>query len=144
MAAKQQEKIQGARAIDWSSAELSDRALVVQLRGAGAKGWSKDFGGVLALLEQSGRGWGKVALKGSKVRVADVQAGTEEELRHFLESVVLQVNSDLGLEIETGAEDAGSEETQSGDRRLEAAERRMAATFRGFADEVSEEPRPSS
>jgi hypothetical protein len=67
-----------------------------------------------------------------------VEAGRlEEGLRHFLESIVLQVNSDLGLESETGGDDARTDEAHSEARHHEAVDRRMAATFRGFADEGS-------
>lgn len=134
MAGEQKQKTPRAREIDWSAAEFSDGALTVELKGAAAKGWSKDFGGVLALLAQSSHGWGKVALKGSRIRISEVQAGSEGELRHFLESIVLQVNSDLGLERETGGDDASDQTPPDAPHRDEAAERRMAATFRGFAD----------
>jgi hypothetical protein len=134
MARKREQEADRARDIDWSGAEFGDGALTVDLKGDGGKGWSKDFSGVLALLEQSSHGWGKVALKGSRIRVSDVQAGSEEELRHFLESVVLQVNSDLGLQSETTGDDDGADEAQAHAQQQEAAERRMAATFRRFAD----------
>jgi hypothetical protein len=137
MSANQQHETHGARTIDWSSAEFSKGTLVVELNGVGAKGWSKDFAGVLALLEQSGRGWSNVTLKSARIRVSDVQVGSEEDLRHFLESVVLQVNSDLGLESETDTEDVGTDKTRSSAQPPEATERRMAATFRGFSDEGS-------
>ena len=81
---------------------------------------------------------GKVVLKGSRIQVSEVQTGAEETLRHFLESVVLQVNSDLGLESETRSEDAGTGEPRARERGSpEAVERRIAATFRGFADDGS-------
>jgi hypothetical protein len=132
MAKDEQRQKPGARTIDWSSAEISDGILAVEIREAAPKGWSKDFAGVLALLEQSGQGWGRVSLKGSTVRVADVQAGVEEGLRHFLESVVHQVNSDLGLRTaERSCEQSDGERSAS--ERQEAAERKMVATFRSFA-----------
>jgi hypothetical protein len=40
-----------ARTIDWASAQIRDGSLTVELHGENRKGWSKDFGGVLALLE---------------------------------------------------------------------------------------------
>jgi hypothetical protein len=133
MAGDEQQQKAGARTIDWSSAEISDGTLAVELTEAASKGWSKDFAGVLALLEQSGQGWGKVSLKGSTVWVADVQEGVEEGLRHFLESVVHQVNSDLGLRPAERSPEQSDGERSASDRR-EAAERKMTATFRGFAD----------
>jgi hypothetical protein len=81
--------------------------------------------GVAALLDQGQRRWGKVGLAKSVGRVSAVRGGAEEDLRHFLESVVLQVNTDLGR-----IEMAASESDGPG----LGADRAMAATFRSFAD----------
>jgi hypothetical protein len=67
-----------------------------------------------------------------------VQEGAEQDLRHFLESVVLQVNSDLGL---LGVDDAaldlapGTDGEDGGSDHVsrKARDRHMAAAFRGFA-----------
>jgi hypothetical protein len=131
MAKNQQQQGADARKIDWGSAEIADGALTVELLGDPVRGWGKDFRGVLALLEQSNRTWGTISLAKSTITVADVQDGSEEALRHFLESVVLQVNSDLDLHDAVSGGDSGRAES---DEAQSAAEREMAATFRGFAE----------
>lgn len=131
MTAKQPAQQAQARQIDWSSAEIRDGTLTVELAGGAAKGWGRDFSGVLALLEQSNRTWGEINLRKSTIQVADVQEASAQALRHFLESVVLQVNSDLGLEDHLA--DDGDGRTDSDGDAQRAAERELAATFRGFA-----------
>jgi hypothetical protein len=63
----------------------------------------------------------------STITVADVREGHEADLRHLLESVVQQVNADLGLE-----QDENGEPTEA-ERALEA-DRAMAAALRAFAE----------
>ncbi len=59
-----------------------------------------------------------------------MQPGTETELRHFLESVVLQVNSELP-KPEEPEQDAEGETVDEATQ----ADRRMTAAFRAFADD---------
>lgn len=107
----------------------------MELTGDAVKGWSKDLAGVLALLEQNNQPWGVVRISKSVITVADVQEGAEHDLRHFLESVVLQVNSDLGLQaFEDAAPATDNEDADSAGRAQGAADRHMAAAFRGFAE----------
>lgn len=114
------------RQIDWSSAEVRDGALSVELTGTAAKRWGEHFEGVLALLSQGNGKWGDVVLKKRGVTVAGVTEGSEAELRHLLESVVLQVNSELGLEPDS--EDAQPEEDPQ-----KATDQRLTESFRAFA-----------
>ena len=83
------------RKIDWSSAEIEGATLRVALTGTSSKAWKQRFESVLALLETTHGRWGETRLTKKGIEVADVQPGAETELRHFLESVVLQVNSEL-------------------------------------------------
>jgi len=133
MTSNQPTKQARAPTIDWASAEVSDGDLSVELSGAVPKGWGKDFAGVLALLQGSHRRWGAVKLTKGTIKIADVQESSEEELRHLLESVVLQVNSDLHLAAEK--DDAGEAEDEAAIDRHKA-DREMAANFRAFADEA--------
>lgn len=58
-----------------------------------------------------------------------MQQGTETELRHFLESIVLQVNSGL-------PQPEASDQDAEGPRDAEAqADRQMTAAFRASADD---------
>jgi hypothetical protein len=124
-----------ARAIDWASAEIRDGTLTVQLTGDAPKGWGKDFAGVLALLQQSNQGWGKIKLTKNVIEVTDVLEGSEAELRHLLESVVLQVNSDFRLDGEDDASATRNVDAAEAERDARrATDRDMAATFRGFAE----------
>ena len=118
------------RDIDWGSADVEDATLMVELTGASSKAWKQRFETVLALLETPHSHWREVRLTKRGIEVARVQQGAETELRHFLESVVLQVNSELPepQEAPGGEEEAGSED-------LARADRQMEATFRAFADE---------
>jgi hypothetical protein len=119
------------RNIDWGSAEIKDAALTVELTGANSKAWKQRFESVLALLETPHRRWGEVHLNRKAIQVADVQPGTETELRHFLESIVLQVNSELP-EPEEPEQDA---EHQTHVDEAAQADRQMTAAFRAFADD---------
>jgi hypothetical protein len=60
-----------------------------------------------------------------------VPLGAETELRCFLESIVLQVNSEL-LQLEETPQ--GAEEELNVDQQAQA-DRQMTATFRTFADD---------
>ena len=75
-----------------------------------------------------------MALKKQEVRVSDVAPGTEEKLRHFLESVVLQANASRGPDEDDCGDGSDAERVDSeDDRRVEMTER-----FRSFAEEERE------
>jgi hypothetical protein len=119
------------RNIDWGSANIEDGTLTVELTGASSKAWRQGFESILALLETPHSRWGEVHLNKKGIQVAEVQQGTETELRHFLESVVLQANSELPQPegAQQDAEDRApiNEEAQ--------VDRQMTAAFRAFADD---------
>jgi hypothetical protein len=117
------------RHIDWASAQIEDGTLTVELTGKGSKAWKARFANVLALLDTPHTTWGEVHLNKSAIKVAGVQQGAEPELRHFLESVVLQVNSDTHPEAPEG-------DAETGDAREEPdVDEQMARTFRAFAQQ---------
>lgn len=118
------------RTIDWGSAEIADAVLTVELKSASSKAWKQRFESVLALLETSHNRWGEARLSKGAIQVAEVQQGTETELRHFLESIVLQVNSELP-QPETTKQ--GIEDEKHVDESARA-DREMTAVFRAFAD----------
>ena len=115
--------------IDWASAQIEDARLTLALTGPASKAWKARFESVLALLDTSHRSWGEVRLTKKRIRVADPEEGSESELRHFLESIVLQVNSDT----EPGAPERDALEDENDDEA--GADEQMARTFRGFAAE---------
>jgi len=119
------------RNIEWGTADVEDATLSLQLSGASSKAWKQRFDSVLTLLDARHSRWGEVHLNKKGIRVVEVQPGTESELRHFLETVVLQANSELP-EPEGPGQDA-----EGGTRVDEAAQtdRQMTAAFRAFAED---------
>jgi hypothetical protein len=87
------------REIDWSSAEVRDRALTVELTGDPSKDWACRLEAVLDKLRQPGHVWGRIRSTKRYVKVADVPVGHEAELRHMLEAAVQQTNADLAIRV---------------------------------------------
>ena len=116
------------RQIEWGSAQIEDATLKVELTGSASKAWKARFESVLALLDTPHSSWGEIHLTKKGIKIADVQQGSESELRHFLESIVLQANSDTAPN--TPRDDDDSDEGHKPDR-----DEQMTATFRAFAAE---------
>jgi len=112
------------RQIDWDSSEVGDATLTVKLTGPPSKEWKRRFEGVLAMLGPSHDGWQEVRLTKKGIKVSALEQGSEPDLRHFLESVVLQANAD------TAPPDEHDGDT---DHDEPDADERMARTFRDFA-----------
>jgi hypothetical protein len=112
--------------IEWSAAAVRHGTLTVEIAGDRPRGWKATFNQTVRLL--GGGKWGKVSLKGSKVTVADVPEGTEDELRFFLDGVVQQANAthiepddESGDDAEDGGDDgAGSDGQDDADARMTA------------------------
>jgi hypothetical protein len=119
------------RTIDWASADVHDGDVTVELSGKSSKAWRERFDAVLRLLGGSGGGWGEVKLTKGAIRVKSLQPRAEDDLRHFLESLVVQVNAELPTEQGDGQDDdeAGAEPLDRG-AILDAE---MTATLRSFA-----------
>jgi hypothetical protein len=82
-----------SREIDWQSVEVRDGNVLVMLTGAASKQWGEHFQVVLKLLTQGNTPWGEVSLGKKGIKVEALQPGAEDDLRHLLESVVMQVNT---------------------------------------------------
>jgi hypothetical protein len=107
--------------IDWASAEVHDRELVVALTGEASASWRRRFAAVLPQLEHGGtRRWGAVAAKKRRIVVADVEEGGEADVRLLLESLVREANA--------------SEPEPPDDDRADDADERIATAFRAFGD----------
>jgi hypothetical protein len=117
------------RQIQWGSALIEDATLTVELTGSASKAWRSSFQTVLALLETPHSSWGEVRLTKSGIKVGDLQQGGESELRHFLESIVLQANADVAPDTSQQGDGAG----ESHDEQAPDPDQQMTATFRGFA-----------
>jgi len=116
--------------LDWPSAEVKRSKLTVPLEGDIPKGWKKSFEATVLLL---GRGdWGEIRLKRDGVQVSDVEPGSEEKLRHHLESVVAQANADHEPEeSEEEAADADEPESEATDDD-DGPDAEMTQRFRSF------------
>jgi hypothetical protein len=110
--------------IDWSSAEVDDGRLTVPVTGKPSKKWADAVTRVLDRL-QRGERWGEIKVTKKQLRVEAVEPGTEADLRHLLESAVLQANSEFE-DDEPEAEDERSD-----------ADQQMTDAFRAFADDAS-------
>jgi hypothetical protein len=115
--------------IEWDSAEVSDAQLRVALGGEIPKRWAKRFAEVVDRLgHDSEDRWGAVKVAKGEIAVHDLHEGCEADLRHQLESALLQANADLGAGRDERAQvdDANPEQQRDG---------RMTAAFREFAED---------
>jgi hypothetical protein len=119
--------------IDWTAATVDGGTLTVAFDGDPSKEWVKRVEGVLERLHSHGgsSGWGAIKVTKKKVTVDDVADGSESELRHLLESAVLQANADL-------AADNDEDDDGKDDERSEADQQKTDA-FRAFAQRETDE-----
>ncbi len=122
--AEQQPAEDGPR-IEWETASVSDGRLQVEVAGELPKHWRARFEQVLERLQRASHGeerWGEVRMRKGEIRVADVAEGGEGDLRHLLESVVLEVGAG-------DDRDAAPESTKSPDQERDE---RLTSAFRAF------------
>jgi hypothetical protein len=104
--------------LDWGQAEVRDGKLTLPLSQKASKRWVAEVESVLDRLAPRA----EVDVGRERLTVA-VQAGGEGDVRHLLESSVLEANSRLSADDESGADDAGHDPEDAA----------MTATFRSFA-----------
>ena len=116
--------------LDWSTAEVHDGELTVQIAGDPPDGWKDSFNATAALL--GGRDLGNVELKKRSVHVDGVTSGNEERIRHLLESTVQQANAahPEALDDEERPQSGGKSDDGSADAD-------MADRFRSFASDAN-------
>jgi hypothetical protein len=119
--------------LSWATADVEGARLTVAIEGVIPSGWKRSFNSTLRLLSRGDWGEVKVRAKKGTIRVSDVLPGSEERLRHHLESVVEQANASLRA---SEPDPAGPEDHDPPD----SPDARMTARFRAFAD--GEEPAP--
>jgi hypothetical protein len=107
--------------IDWTTAKVDDGGLVVALSEPGSSKWRTRASTAVAALTRPGHPWGKVAVKKRGFVVAGVTEGHEDDVRHFLESIVLQANGREKARDEADADDPDA---------------RMTAAFRAFGSDA--------
>jgi hypothetical protein len=122
--------------LSWASAEVKDATLTVALDGEVPEGWKESFERTVKLL---GNGeWGEVKINKGAVRVSEVTPGSEDKLRHHLESIVNQANAaHEAREREAGEREAREAHDGSGDSGEEPGgpDDEMTGRFRAFAEE---------
>jgi hypothetical protein len=114
--------------LNWATAKVKDGKLTVELEGKLSSDWKQSFAATMTLLP--GGDWGEVELKKHAVRVHDVAPGSEEKLRHHLESVVEQANASVRP---PEPEETGS---PSGESEPDSPDARMTESFRAFAEDA--------
>jgi hypothetical protein len=114
--------------IDWASAEVRGGELTVELAGEANAEWAERVQAIVERLDRPGSGWGTAKVSKSTVKVEDVTAGAEEDLRHLLDGAVQQANADYAPEPEPEDSDEGPSETDAA----------MTEAFRSFADAAPE------
>lgn len=122
--------------LNWSTAKVKDSKLTVDLDGELPSGWEDSFDTVARLLAGPAD-WGEVSLKKKKVCVTDVSEGSEERLRHYLESVVEQANADHrpdDSERERSDEGGDEDDDAEEDRSESGPDAEMSERFRSFAE----------
>jgi hypothetical protein len=119
--------------LDWSSAEVSQGKLTVTLDGKPTDEWRVTFERTVQLLDRGT--WPGIELSKQKIKVAEVEPGTEERLRFFLESAVQEANGEQPEDDEEDedSEDEDSEDDEERDDSEEDPDREMADRFRSFA-----------
>lgn len=111
--------------IDWSTAEVRDGGLAVEFAGEPTAQWAKHVAGVIDRLERHAGRWGTIKVTKDRLAVTEVVAGSEADLRHFLEGVVQQANADFAPEPEDETDDGGGSD----------ADREMTEAFRSFSSD---------
>jgi len=114
--------------IDWTTAAVRDGRLTVEIAGDPGREWSARLRELAERLDRPGSDWGEIAVKTSRLRVKDVAEGAEADLRHLLESAVLQANAEFAPDDDDDGDDEGSEQ-----------DRAMTAAFRAFAESGDDE-----
>jgi hypothetical protein len=106
--------------------------LSVPIEGDTPPGWGDTFGKTIRLLDAGD--WEEINVKKRGVRVKGVSPGTEERLRHLLESALQQANSNhMAAEEES---DGDREREQDASDDASSADAEMTERFRSFASQV--------
>ena len=80
---------------------------------------------VLVLLDRSSGEWDAISLRADAITVTNLREGSEEKLRHMLESIVTEVQG--GHVEDAGPRDQEREKLRARDQRMTEAFRRATA-----------------
>jgi hypothetical protein len=107
--------------LDWSAAQVSEGTLSVKVTGEFDDEWEQTLVRTLALLSSAGT-WGTVGFKKGKVKVDDVQEGSEDNVRFALDGAVQEANAhhadDDADESEEAPDDGDESEADDTDQRM--------------------------
>jgi hypothetical protein len=117
--------------LNWSSAQVTNGKLTVELAGNRPRGWKKSFEQTVRLLGAGGN-WDEVRVKKGQVHLSRLAPGDEEKARHFLDSVVTQANA----AHRPSEPDSDAPDRQPSDESGPDAE--MTKRFRAFAEADSD------
>lgn len=98
--------------LNWSSAQVQDGELTVELEGDPSDAWQQAFATTSRQLR--GSGWDEPEVEDGSIRVGGLAPGVEDKLRHHLEGLVQQAN-----ETERRAQEAQGEEDDGEDGKSE-------------------------
>lgn len=113
--------------IDWAEAAVDGGQLTAPLAGEPTKEWADRVARMIERLHSGGSDWGAIKVTKKTVTVADVTAGAEGDVRHLLESAVMQANADLAAPDDNGEDERSDEDAE------------MTEAFRAFAPAETEE-----
>lgn len=111
---------------------MSESTLSVKVTGEFDDEWEQTLVRTLALLSSAGT-WGTVGFEKGKVKVDDVQEGSEDNVRFALDGAVQEANAH---HVDDDASDDESDETSDDDEESEAddTDQRMTDRFRESSD----------
>jgi hypothetical protein len=116
----------GLISVDWRTAAVRERELSVAFEEPISAPERKHVKALVDRLERPGEPWGTITVKKDRLIVSKIAPGAEDDLRHFLESLLLEANA---------AADEGSNDEHE---QLDEHDRRMTDAFRAFAPEPSD------
>jgi len=115
--------------IDWKTASVDDATLTVEITGKPGRTWTARVQEIFERLDRAGSPWGAIKVKKGTLRVEDVTPGSEADLRHLVESAVLQANAEFAPDDE---DDDGDDDDRS------AEDQDMTERFRAFSEDDDE------
>lgn len=122
--------------LDWSTAEVHDGTLTINLDGKPPKEWIARFKTTVRLLNHGS--WEKVELKKGKITVKTITVGDEDRVRHFLESAVLEADTVLAPDESDADADDDAEDNDDAASTQDGPDVELTERFRAFASSDSE------
>lgn len=113
----------GRIAIDWRTAQVRERELSVALEEPVSAPERKRMTALVDRLQRPGEPWSTITVKKGRLIVSEIADDAEDDVRHFLESLLLEANAATD-------DDAEPEQVDEHDQR-------MTDAFQAFAPEAT-------